>query len=708
MALSTAELEPGDSLEDLARAIDVEGRLVVIDGGEQLSSVGLDELDDLLTDLRNGLNKAQIVVTSQVDLPRVGFDKKFRLSGLDYEASRRLLRSLLPNDFRLDSESELLDFAEGRPLTWRLVASLIEYFGSGQGALEEINRGGTVVVEIPKRGAHNRATSLRMYLNLAYRALNLEEQRLLFVIANCPGGVFSNLIERYIGTASLNLIAGLRRWSLIQRQEVGGHLDRWYTLSPIGSFVRQLWREANEVEASKIQSELLYDFSVMASVIDSRTKEAKEVPYMVWRLSQEWRNLLLVTEQAEAHPDDPNICELASRVCSSMVRFFFILRLPEEGVRMMIRSARITMRSGNWKLASGSVAEAVGLAQRSDAERLLVEVEDLFVEFPAEKGDAGYVSMTKAMLASRRGNLLDTEKEAKNAIRHYERDLKRLVQSVEQQSDEEIVQTQNHLSGAYQMVGFTLLAKGNPHKARSAYEYALKLVSGHSRIVNEGQILYQIGRCQRASWEPKEAIGSFAKAAVHFQTIGIRDYLSNAIGELGYTLLELKDWAVLPQPNSSDLLQDAMVDAVRSMQQCIVTQLEAGTSEGEWVLRKLFGTIVVLSLLGEVVPLKESARGLPEWLQDLRESVDTTKLVQRAAFEIMHFEALIELMLSIVQVEEKRKLTGEILGSDVDMLVERCASMGIRNGLESSAFEWLEVYLQRARSMLDHVDDGTA
>ena len=700
LALSTAELEPGESLGNIADALDVEDCLLVLDGGEQMATAGLDSLDDFLMDLRNRLKKTQIIVTSQVDLPRTGFDRKFTMSGLDSEASRRLLKSLLNDESQLDTETELLDFAEGHPLTLRLVASLVEYFGSGRHALTAINCEGTDVVEIPKRDTQNRETSLRKCLNLAYRMLNPKEQRLLFIVANCPGGICESLIERFSDTDGLNLIAGLRRWSLVQRQDSTGRLDRWYALSPIRSHVRQLWSKANEAEAKDLRYKIPREFSEMASAIELQTKEAKQVPYMVWRLSLEMRNLLYVTEQAETHSDELYIRTLASSVCSSLVRFFFILRLPEEGVGMMIRAIQIAMRAGDWKVASGYIAEAVSLAQRNDNERLIVKVERILQSLPVGKGDPGYIATAKAMLASRRGDLLETEKEARNAVLHYKKEIRRLEQSAEKQRDEKLVEKKNSLSAAYQILGFALLAKGKLQKASSAFESALRLADQHSRVVNEGQILYQLGRCRRESLDLEKAVDYFTKAAVHFQMIGMCDYIGNAVCELGYTILEIGDTSKLPQNISSELLRDAIEDAVRSTQQCIVTQLDSRTTGGEWALRKLFGSIVVSSLLGDGMSLKKAAHGVRKWLHELHQNVDTSRRLKRVAFEILHLEALIELMLSIVNVEKRIKLSGELHESDIEILVARCGSMGILPGLESSAFAWLEMYSRQTRSSL--------
>ena len=706
LAMSSAELEAGDTLERVVRALDSEGACLVLDGVERLAEAGLDAVDDLLADVRKRMQKAQLVVTSQVDLPRTGFDWKLALSGLDPESCRRLFRSFVRGDARLDgvSEAQLLGFAEGHPLALRLIAALVEYLGSGRSALREIRREGTRVVEIPKRAEQNRETSLDRCLSLAYRMLSAEEQRLLFVIASCPGGLFSHQAEHYGGPGAGILAAALRRWSLVERRDVGVPIDRWYARSPIRSFAVRRWREVNGAEARALANELLRDFGVMAGVIEAEAQGASEVPQMVWRFWLELRNLQLVVDESEARPLDGDLALLASGVCSSMVSFFFVARLPGLGVRMMIRGARIAMRAENWEDASGYIAEAAGLAQRSDDDRIASEVEDLLQAMPAEGGDAGHIAMAKAILASRRGDAQATEKEARKAIGHYGEERDRLKPAGERGDEEDLVGNRSSLSGAYQMLGHALLARRLPGEAREAYELALELVGGKSRVVNEGQILYQIGRCRGASGEHLGSADYFARAAVHFQAIGMRDYLSNALGSLGYALLELGNSTALPPPLPNEVLRDGIQDAVDTIQQSIVTQLRTGAVDSAWAIRKLFGTVVVLSVSGETESLGAAGQVVMEWTKKLRDAGEAEEVERRVAFEMLHLEALAELMLSIARVEDRARPAGSVRESDVDELMERCKSLGMVRGLESSGFEWLGLYLRRRWSISGDVE----
>ena len=230
-----------ETLDALPSRLDALRACVVLDGVERFTGPFLDQLDDLLTDLKDRTVSTQFVVTSQVDMQRTLFDKKYVLEGLDSESSRELLRSLVLDTEHLDIESEsaLLAFVEGHPLALRLTAALVEHLGSGSAAWEQIAKKGAQTVKIHKRTKLDRKTSLDVCLSLAYEMLSGDERRLLYLIASCPAGVFTQMLkgEDYARSDAPLLVAAVRRWSLVQSQYMGLPTERTYMLSPLRSYV---------------------------------------------------------------------------------------------------------------------------------------------------------------------------------------------------------------------------------------------------------------------------------------------------------------------------------------------------------------------------------------------------------------------------------------------------------------------------------------
>ena len=287
------------------------------------------------------------------------------------------------------------------PLTLRLTAALIDFVGSARTAREQIYSKGARVVEIQKRSEQNEQTSLTRCLALAYETLDADEQRLLYVIASCPGGIFMHQVERYGGTDASQVLGGLRHWSLVQTIDAGVSIERLHVLSPVRSYARQRWAEEHASEAQELEEELLTDFGVMAAVISERSEDVERVPYMVSRFLDELPNLLWIIDEAEAQPENANLSFLGRSICAALMRFFFVARLPEQGVRLMIRGARLAMRDGDWNGASANIAQAVSLMQRGHDQRIAADLESMLDEIELVDPETnGNVAITRAMLAN--------------------------------------------------------------------------------------------------------------------------------------------------------------------------------------------------------------------------------------------------------------------------------------------------------------------
>lgn len=191
---------------DLLVQLDKMHACLVFDGVERLQGPALDAIDDWISDLQIRVNTTQVLVTSQVDLQRARFEREVYLHGLDDKASQCMLEHFVRPGTPIDrhSRDSLLTFADGHPLTLRLAAMLVNFFGSGRVANEQIERRGVELLEVQKQVSPDRRTSLRVCLSLAYEALDPDEKRLLFLVANAPGGLFSGWIES--GELDLSLI----------------------------------------------------------------------------------------------------------------------------------------------------------------------------------------------------------------------------------------------------------------------------------------------------------------------------------------------------------------------------------------------------------------------------------------------------------------------------------------------------------------------
>ena len=695
--------EPGlERLDTLVNRLDALHACVVLDGVEQLSGPSLDDIDDLLTELKDRTTNTQLVVTSQVDLQRTQFDTIHLLAGLETEPSRRLLRSLVRDTTPLDvdSESGLLSFVEGHPHALRLAATLVDYLGSGRTALEQIHRRGAATIELQKRTKQDRKTSLIRCLSLAYEMLDCHEQRLLYLIANCPGGILTHQLERdnHGGVDAPLLLAALRRWSLVQTKDIGQPIERSHMLSPIRSYVRLRWREEHASEAQTLSKMLLHNFGVMAAVVDQGSQDPVEIPHMLSRFSQELPNLLHVIDEAEAQPGDTDLSFFASGICSTLMRYFFILRLPEQGAQVMQRGAQIALRDGRMKRASELIVQMVALAHRSDDMSAAATAKSMLDQIATDDAEtSGNVALTRAVLASIDCDPHATEEHARAAIRQFKVARNEFeTKFADGTEDEDSEHINNDLSSSFGKLGDALLAQNSISEARTSYETSLNLLCGGSIAVNEGQLLHQIGNCENQLGRHAKAADCYAKAAVCFQAVGMQEFISNALGELGYTLIELDDDTTLPNTLPQEVLANGLDDCAEHVTRCFFSSSRLNLEACGVAIRKLFGVVIVLSLSDEVRRLGPVAHMLKEQvIAPLADRVADVNVESGDQFALYHLDALVALALSIAVFEHRVEMNGTARESDVEEMSRVCFYQGPWADLRTRSFDWLSVYLRR-------------
>ena len=686
----------------LPNRLDALSACVVLDGVEWASGPATEAVDDLLNELKNSTIHAQFVVTSQVDLQRTEFDERRELAGLAHEPSQKLFRLALRDDTQIDVDSErsLLSFADGHPLTLQLVGKLTGYLGSARTASALIKRRGAAAVQIQKRIKQDRKTSLNASLSLAYEELSEEEQRILYLIASCPGGILTRQLEfnEYGGSEVPLFLAALRSWSLVQTEAKGERYERSLMLSPIRSYVRQRWSEEHPVEAQAAIQMLVEDFAMMAVAVERKSGSATEVPTMLSMYSRDLPNLLFVVDEAEAHPKNPKLSSLALMICSALMRFFFVLRLPEQGSQLMKRGARIALRDEGEKRASKHIAMMVALAQRSQNMGVLADAEAMLEQISTEDVETrANIALTQAMLASCRDDYLAIEQHAREAITHFEAvrdELRDLYISEDEQG--KLEDNNNDLSASFHKLGDGLLSQYRAAEALTAYEKALELLCGDAVAVNEGQILHQIGNCLSDMGDNTGAASVYARAAVRFHEVRMREYLSNALAGLGYALIEVDDEMSFPNTVSPEVLANGMDDVVEDVLKCFSAPFGLDQKAVNIATGKLFGVVVALSFSDVAQKLGPVAQALSSDTAHLRTDTAVGENVDQAdRYAWEQLEALLTLMSSIAHFEAEVAERGHVREDDTMRLAISCAFQVMWAGRRVYPLDWLGVYLRK-------------
>jgi tetratricopeptide (TPR) repeat protein len=674
---------------------------LVIDGLEQLKAPDIDAIDDWITRLQTRLTDTQIIVTSQADLAQAQIDNYVRLGGIAVEGGGQILTHYLRPSTPTDASSfgELIAFADGHPLTLRLEAMLINHFGSSAITLDQIRRRGADVLEVQKRSSQNRRTSLRTCLSLAYDALTDDERRLLYVVANAPGGLFSQMLENNQNWVSdgRSAIAAVWKWGLIEGADRGEPRERVRMLSPIASYAIARWREERPDEARRLTMDLAKNFGVMAAVMATHSEKNGGFPNMVARFEEELPNLLRVLDLAEKQLDESLLGLMATGVCATLMRYFFVIHLGHIGSQVMLRGARIAVRDGRMRSASNLLAMTVGLAYRSQERIDLVAAMTLIDEIGRKSNDPetlGNVALCRAIAGSLRDSNDIVHEQALSAIGYFEEALSSASKSSDENADLEGIE--NDLSSSYGLLGGALLARGDFAEAANAYRSSLDLVRGQSVAVNAGQLHHQLGNCEAYLGNLREAALRYTEAAKQFYAIGMRGYLGNALSEFGHLLLEFcpdGDW---PTMLSDEIIEAGIEDVARTIEGCF-GQYPFDLGACSTALRSLFGMIVLISF-GKA----ESTLAFPDTLrmtlapraEEAVYAMDDIWIDELGGDAVHELNALLNLEAAIAQFEAASRHT-KSSPLEIEPLVTACKRLGFFGGHAQRGRDWLIVYLGR-------------
>lgn len=698
VSLRSVQQGGGGSIESV---LDKLQACLVIDGLEQLKASDIDAVDDWITHLQTQLTNTQIIVTSQADFAQARIDNYVRLAGIAVEAGEQILAHYLRPGTPTDASSlqELVALADGHPLTLRLEATLINHFGSSAITLDQIRRRGADLLEIQKRSSQNRRTSIRTCLSLAYDALTDDERKLLYVVANAPGGLFSQMLgdnQDWVSDGR-SAIAGAWRWGLIEGTDRGEPRERVRMLSPIASYAIARWSEERPNEARRLTIELANNFAVMAAVISTHSEKSGGLPNMVGRFEEELPNLLRVLDIAEKQPDDPRLGLMASSICTELMRYFFVIHLGQIGSQVMLRGARIALRDGRLRSASNLLTMAVDLAHRSQ-EHIDTTAAMALIEEIGHKTDgprtSGNVALCRALAGSLRDNSDIVHEQALSAIEHFKEALSSASKSSDESADLEGIQ--NDLSSSYGLLGGALLAKRKFAAAANAYRSSLGLVRGQSIAVNAGQLHHQIGNCEAYLGNLSEAALRYTEAAKQFHAIGMRGYLGNALSEFGHLLLEFdaeSDWPGMP---SDEIISRGVEDVTGTIEGCF-GQYPFDPNACSSALRNLFGMIVLVSFSkqGRNMAFPKSLRTeLLPWAEEAVYAMDEIWWDELGSEAVHALKVLLDLEAAIVQFEHDTRHS-KIAFTEVAPLAAACKRLGFIGGHPDRGCHWLIVYLRR-------------
>ena len=692
---------------DIPTRLDNLQACVVFDGIECATLGDVDAFEDVVADIYSATSTAQIVVTSQIVLHKLAFDARLEVGRLDEKSSGLLLESFsnLTDPIRRRDLRPLLNFCEGHTLTLRLASALVDHYGGPSAALRSIKAKGAVAVSLPGRKRQSRATSLELCLQVAYEALSVEERELFWALSESPAGIMTKYLEASWCDLSepSELLAGLRRWHLVEIVSINEGIDRTHILSPIRLFATQRGRQDDPHHYEAVIDRLVLYFEMIVAVLELKYEHPNETPYVIKRYGDELPNLLHTLDLARANQANARRLQTAVSIIRSLMRYFFVRRLLEQGAQAMHDAAELALSAGHLEAASGLILQLVGLAQRmesNDGARLMkagLAIADRLEVLAGNENLLADIAMCRGMAALEAGDYLGAVRHAKKAIRKYQSQLRASGRQFPNRGGEgtDLDDLHNDLSHALGLLGRALLSLGQYKDASKAYRYSLGHQRGGSVAVNRGQALHQLGNCESHLGRFREAASNYLQAAVIFDFVGMEEYQGNALGELGYALIDVGA-EISFEGLSKELIEHGLIDLARDTKRVIDPVHPLDHSKCIVIIRKLFGSIALLSLVGSAQQLSQFCLSLSREVAAIfHEHFSNGRRDHEEGFPLAMIDIALHLGFLAAEAEQSLEKQGDISTETIgEMLRTVCnAHEWARNTMR--LVDWLGLLLTR-------------
>ncbi len=703
-----SDLEENCDLERLPTYFDKYNSCIVFDGIEQSNLNQLEDLEDTIKQWHSETNKAQFIMTTQVELYGVACEKTIKLTGLQAHDSRYLFEQaygpkLIATDKGID---ELMKFCDGHALAIIFASALTKYYGCATKVITALSSHQPQSLCLPERFNHNRHTSLELCIKTAYNALPFESKKLLWALSESPAGVYTNYLDdEWLEIVDAGAAYGsLKRWNFVDDIEVTEGIYRTKILTPIRKFVSATAKSENSEAFEKIIALLARECTVLVAVLEHHYSSPDKIPILISRYETELPNILNIIELAHSREDNKELNEIAGKLASAVMQYYFVIGAPKVGTRLLKYSAELALKIGDVKNANDLLQQLISLLHRgSDSECNLDALELLErVEVAARELDLSpELSMTKALWESHEplvtlyANNSVVEKHAKEGIEGFKY---RLENSMDEMAygDESI---RCNLSALFGLLGTSLLNQRKPSLALDAYYSSLEYQTESSSGVNIGQTYHQIGKCESKLGNHESAVKNFSMSLNIFIHVGMTDYISHSSGELGHSLIEL-DSPNLENVLPEGLIFEVLLDLKKYTLKTFDIRFPLDFQGCNYNIRKLIGTFFLFSFIDQAYKIEPFVEELKKEIHDQLFSHESSILLSSAQaipLDVLHTTLELGCFISRIESAIGTDAEHEVISSlhnylsDFDYLID--ADISLERDL-LVIDDWLYVYLK--------------
>ncbi len=713
IALRAALPEPIQGpLENLLTDLDAQ---LVFDGVEQMDPGDMDDLEDFLQHLIRGTRAPRFLFTSQASLLNLDIGTRIVVGPISSDASQLLLQAPLNGSPSSAAETRslrwLISFCSGHPLTVYITAALLRYFGSAVVVQERIRREQAAALENPTRRRHNRQTSLPVCLLVSYGILSRGERRTLWFASQCPAGYLTGVAAHpgeECDREEIDATARLAYWHLVNVERLGEGLSRLHVLSPIRVFVKQQWEQDGLDEVQEMETELATSLTYQAMILDQRylLGNQEQVAYGIARFDMEFGNYIECLKMMSRADTQPRFQELASALASSLMVYCFVRGLSEQGARILRVGVNAALRGRQFGRASELLTRLVALADRaSDLELLRAASQKLdeIAQRTNEPVHSANAASARVSLALHEGRLEDAVREGEAAAAAYARCASEFEPETEEEAGEfglPITNWAAHIQAmSTKQLAFAYMKAKRFPEALLHYEQALKWIDLDKDWINRGSVLHQIGNCAGELGQMERALASYLEAAKCFAAIGMEEYISNSLSELGWLLV---DWDPPQSPDAyidTDQLVLGLEDAARQLLRAFPQSKTPLPESSVPTIRKLLGLVALASFSSRNKLLIDWADNIITviFLPLMEQLVAGERRVEDA-WQLTHLELTLMLALGVAAEVQVGGNGPQASNEEVEWFTQRCYYFGPPGWSCFRPFNWLATYLRRHRS----------
>lgn len=701
--LASATSRTGEEYDVSALSVCLESQfdIVVFDGIEGLGSSEIGSFEHLVSQLAAGTSTTRFLITSQVELLNVDGLLSTDLPPLGADESIQMLEVIAGSAANRDSTNNRLAidwltyFADGHPLSLRIIANLLRYFKSAKTVADRVKSMGAAAIASPACERKTKHRSLDACFAVAYSVLQSDERRLLFVLSHCPAGLFSTYINNELfGISDIDLaIAELARWHLITVDSSWSPVPRVHVLSPVRSFAKKAFQEEDAKSAEDLFYDLATNMVIQVAILDDRYTSEGDPGLGTLRIGQEFPNFSYVfDESVRRSSSNSNYDHITCSLAFGLQVFCFVSGRSGRGLQMLNDGVKAALKMEEVRIASSFLLQAANFAQRMGSD---VKARESLRQICALRSDpadlelAGNKAFAEGMLASSDGRIKEAEAHFFEASQQYEQSAPASPEKSEQSKH-----PANRRMHALALMERARIYEhsGRELEALEVYAASMSLMRKINDQVNVGTVLHQMGNCYANLRQFDKAYQSYIDSADCFFDLGSAIHLSNSLSELGYVLIDHDPGTSLFSDLSEEVVQAGLTDVFR---ECAAlygsSSVRLHPEECIGVIRKLFGMVALVSFTTHVALLEDFAEVLQEEL--VRPLADDLRSDWDEKLAIMHLDVTTALAGSLSAVETQSKATIEEIGH----FSRLCYIQWDYAWSTFRLFEWLAVYLNRRR-----------